>query len=62
MALTAISMFKDVLLRNDVDFDVVKFTPNILVVVFDESIIVAGLSASIVNTNSMYVVSTNLIL
>ena len=61
-ALSSISLFKDILLRNDVDFDVIEFAPNILVMVFYKRVVVARLSASIMDADSMDVVSSKIIL
>ncbi len=56
-ALPSISLLEDILLWNDVDFDVIKFAPNILILVFDKRVVVTRLSASIMDADSMDVVS-----
>jgi hypothetical protein len=56
LSLAAIRLLEDVLLGNDVYFNVVEFAPHVLVVVFNERVVVPRLRASVVDTDRVNVV------
>ena len=50
-------MIKHLLLRSHFDFDIIELSPNILVMILDHGIVVTTLFASIMNADTMKVVS-----
>lgn len=62
MSLAAIRLLEDVLFGNDVNFNIVEFTPHVLVVVFNERVVVPRLRASVVDTDRVHVVSARFLL
>jgi hypothetical protein len=44
-------MIKNFLLLHDINLDIIEFTPDICMVILNESVVVARLCATIMNTN-----------
>lgn len=55
-------MGKNLLLADNLNLDIIKLAPNILMVIFYERVVVAGLRAAIVNTNGVNVIRAEFVL
>lgn len=62
LARASVRVLVDIFLRYCLDSDIVELAPDVLVVVLDEGVVVTRLRVAIVDTNSVQVVRTLLIL